>query len=102
MSSNKLFNISNGYMTHCGINRWDESIEKKRVVDYMYLAKTAGPSTSIFSTYILFLTKLQKKQIPLEKFPLMISENTMFLKLYRALINSSKHKYILMRSWLKK
>jgi hypothetical protein len=37
MSSNKLVNISNGYITHCGINRWDESIEKKRVVDYMYL-----------------------------------------------------------------
>ncbi len=44
MLSNKLFNISNGYMTHCGIIRWDESIEKKRVVDYMYLAISATQS----------------------------------------------------------
>jgi len=32
--------------------------------NYMYLASTAGSSTSISSTYILFLTKLQKRQIP--------------------------------------
>jgi hypothetical protein len=30
----------------------------------MYLASTTGSSTSISSTYILFLTKMQKRQIP--------------------------------------
>ena len=34
-----------------------------------------------------FLTEMQKRQIPLEKFALMIYENTMCLNLYRALIN---------------
>jgi hypothetical protein len=34
------------------------------VANYMYLAKTTGPSTSISNTYILFLTKLQKKGKP--------------------------------------
>jgi hypothetical protein len=48
MSSSKLFNISNRYMAHCGINRWDESIEKKRLVNYMYLAT----STQIGQTEI--------------------------------------------------
>jgi hypothetical protein len=31
---------------------------------YRYLASTTGSSTSIPSTYIVFLTKMQKKQIP--------------------------------------
>jgi len=34
------------------------------VVNSMYLAKTAGPSTSISHTYIVFLTKMQKKAQP--------------------------------------
>jgi hypothetical protein len=29
MSNDKLFNISNGYMLHCGINWCDMLIEKK-------------------------------------------------------------------------
>jgi hypothetical protein len=35
-----------------------------------YLAKTKGLSTSISSTYILFLTKLQKRQTLLKGFAL--------------------------------
>jgi hypothetical protein len=38
------------------------------VVDYRFLAKTAGLSISISITYILFLTKLQKRQIPEKRF----------------------------------
>jgi hypothetical protein len=34
------------------------------VGDYMYIAKTAGPNTSIKSAYIVFLTKLQKNANP--------------------------------------
>ena len=37
---------------------------------YRYLAKTTGQSTSISITYILFLTKLQKRQIPEKGFAL--------------------------------
>jgi len=32
------------------------------MVDYIYLAKTKGQSISISSTYIVFFTKMQKKQ----------------------------------------
>jgi hypothetical protein len=35
-----------------------------------YLAKTTGSSISISVTYIVFLTKMQKGQIPLEEFAL--------------------------------
>jgi hypothetical protein len=38
MSNDKLFNISNSYISHCGIKWWDKSIEKEGVVDYRYLA----------------------------------------------------------------
>jgi len=43
-----------------GVNKW----KKRVVIDYRYLAKTAGQSISILCTYILFLTKLQKSIIP--------------------------------------
>jgi hypothetical protein len=39
-------------------------MERRDVVDYRYLAKTKGQSISILSTYILFLTKMQKGQTP--------------------------------------
>jgi hypothetical protein len=29
MSNYKLFYIANGYILHCGINWWDESMEKE-------------------------------------------------------------------------
>ena len=51
---------------------------KKSVFDYKYLAKTTGPSTSISIAYILFLTKLQKGQIPLEEFALLKNDITTF------------------------
>jgi hypothetical protein len=44
----------------------DKSIEKEGVVDYRYLAKTKGQSISIASTYIAFVTKMQKSK-PCEK-----------------------------------
>ena len=37
-------------------------MERRDVVDYRYLAKSTDPSTLTSSTYILFLTKLQKRQ----------------------------------------
>jgi len=38
------------------------SMERREVLDSRYLAKITGPSTSISITYIVFLTKLQKRQ----------------------------------------
>jgi len=35
-----------------------------------YLAKTKGQSISISSTYIVFVTKMQKRQIPKKRFAL--------------------------------
>jgi hypothetical protein len=51
-------------MVHCGIDWWEESMELSDVIDYRYLAISTSSSTSISSTYILFLTKLQKKANP--------------------------------------
>ena len=48
--------------------------------DYRYLSKSAGSSTSIFSTYIVFLTKMHKKQTHHSEFMPMIFENTIFLR----------------------
>jgi hypothetical protein len=62
--------------------------------DLLMGAKTTGVSISISSIYIVFFTKMQKMQAPTKKgFALMIFENTMFLKLCRALINSSDHRF---------
>ena len=49
-------------MLLCGINGWVFRERETGMIDYRYLAKTTGQSTSISSTYILFLTKLQKRQ----------------------------------------
>jgi len=49
-------------MTHCGINWWNNSVEIRGVVDYRYLAITTSPIISIASTYIVFVTKMQKRQ----------------------------------------
>jgi len=57
-------------MPLCGIDCRNESMELSDVVDYRYLASTTGSSISISITYILFLTKLQKKQIPEKGFAL--------------------------------
>jgi hypothetical protein len=40
------------------------------MVDYIYLAILTGSSISISITYIVFVTKMQKRQIPLEEFAL--------------------------------
>ena len=53
--------------------------KKMNVRDYIldrYLAKTIGPSISILSTYIVFFTKMQKRQSPKMRFAFLISENT--------------------------
>jgi len=62
MSNNKILKISNIYMLLCGMGWWDRSLEINDVVNYRFLAKTTSPIISIASTYIVFLTKLQKRQ----------------------------------------
>jgi len=62
MSNNKIYKISNIYMLLCGIDWWDESIEIRGGRDCRYLAKTTGSSISISITYIVFVTKMQKRQ----------------------------------------
>ncbi len=37
MSNDKLFNISNGYMLHCGIDCWKGLMEKEGLAHYIYL-----------------------------------------------------------------
>jgi hypothetical protein len=49
--------------------------------NYWYLAMSAGFSTSIKSSYILCLTKMQKRQTPKMRFAFLISGNTKFLNL---------------------
>jgi hypothetical protein len=60
----------NGNALLCGIGDWNESVGKSDVADYRFLAKTAGPSISISNTYIVFYTKLQKRQTPENRFAL--------------------------------
>ena len=45
-------------------------MELSDVVDYRLLAKTKGQSISVSITYIAFLTKLQKRQVPEKRFAL--------------------------------
>ncbi len=42
MSNIKLFNISNGYRLHCGINERGVSMERKKEPDRRYLAINTG------------------------------------------------------------
>jgi len=69
----KILNILNGL--DCGINWWDET-NRRGIVDYRYLAKTTGSSISTSSTYILFLTKLQKEQTHEKGFALIENDIT--------------------------
>jgi hypothetical protein len=39
-------------------------MERRDKLYYRYLAKTTSPSISISITYIVFVTKMQKRQIP--------------------------------------
>ncbi|MGB5847405.1 MAG: hypothetical protein WBH40_02895, partial [Ignavibacteriaceae bacterium] len=47
-----------------------------RFEKYRYLAINTGQSTSISITYILFLTKMQKRQIPGKGFALLKNDIT--------------------------
>jgi hypothetical protein len=46
------------------------------VVDYRFLAKTTSPSISILITYIVFVTKMQKRQTLLIGFALLKNDIT--------------------------
>jgi hypothetical protein len=70
MSNNKIFKISNAYMLLCGIDWWDISMEKKEGRNYRYLAKSTTWNQFLLIAYIVFLTKLQKRQIPEKRFAL--------------------------------
>ena len=43
-------------------------------LDYRFLAMSTGSTTSISSTYILFLTEMQKRQTHENEFALLINE----------------------------
>jgi hypothetical protein len=49
-------------VSHCGIGGWDELMETRGVVDCRFLASTTGSNISILITYIVFVTKMQKRQ----------------------------------------
>jgi hypothetical protein len=53
-------------------------MERRGVVNYRFLASTTGSSISISITYILFLTKLQKRQTPEKRFALLKNDITDF------------------------
>jgi len=54
-----------------------------------YLAKTARSNTVIKSSYILFLTKMQKRQSPKMRFAFLISKNTISSKSQKPVIYCS-------------
>jgi hypothetical protein len=64
VSNDKLFYILNSYMSHCGGSGWGVLMKKRDVLDYRFLAINTGSSISISVTYIVFVTKMQKRQIP--------------------------------------
>jgi hypothetical protein len=51
-------------------------MERGGVLDYIYLASTIGSSTSISSTYIVFVTKMQKGKPPKNDLPLLENDIT--------------------------
>ena len=59
-----------------------------------YLAKSATWNESIPIAYIVFLTKMQKRQNPKMRFAFLISENTKFLKLCWVLIYCSYRQFV--------
>jgi len=88
MANDKLFNISNSYMLHCGFDSMDGLMERREEPDRRYLANSTARS-QFFQIHIsYFLQNCKKRQISLERFDLMIYENTKCLELFRALINS--------------
>ena len=86
MSSNKLFNISNGNMLHCSINLFSESMERMDGLDNDILPRWQVQA-SLFSLQISYFLQKCKKGKPRKKdLPLMISENTNFLESQKLLI----------------
>jgi len=63
---------------HCGVYGWDVLMKRKGAADYMYLAKTTGSSISHSVTYIVFLTEMQKRQIPEKGFALIKTISNIF------------------------
>jgi hypothetical protein len=60
-----------------------------------YFAIMAGSSTSIQIAYIVFFTKLQKRQNPKMRFALRISENTTSRFLAKRKIYCSDHRFLI-------
>ena len=63
-------------MSHCGGSMCGVLMERRNVVDYRYLAKTTSLDQLIPITYILFLTKMQKRQTLLKRFALIENDIT--------------------------
>jgi hypothetical protein len=60
----------------CGIEWRNDSNEISDLVDYRYLAISTSSSISISITYILFLTKMQKRQTLEKGLPLLENDIT--------------------------
>jgi hypothetical protein len=63
-----VWGIIYDYVTNFKFPKSEDSEPKSNLC---YLAKNAGSSISIFITYIVFLTKMQKRQTLLKAFALM-------------------------------
>ena len=55
---------SNGYVSHCGGSGWGVLMKRRRLVEYRFLAKSTTWSHFFLITYIVFVTKMQKKANP--------------------------------------
>ncbi len=55
---------------------WNGSMERRDVVDYRFLSKTTTRNQFMLITYILFLTKLQKRQTRWNGFALLKNDIT--------------------------
>ena len=72
-------------------------MERSDVVDYRYLAINTSSSILISSTYILFLTKLQKGKPSEKDLPLMKNDTPIFISdSHAACTNSGESLFILM------
>jgi len=66
-------------------------MKRRGVYDYRFLASTAGLSISISITYILFLTKLQKRQTLEKEFALFKNDITSSEPTVKMLDTLQKH-----------
>jgi len=67
------------------------SMGRSDAVDYRYLAKTKGQSISIASTYIVFVTKMQKRQTSERSLPLLKNDIPNNLKPQKPVVYCSDH-----------